>query len=73
MYFVVSVPPEEIHIYDEHHADIAIMLGPYNEGSDVNLVCEVKGGKYAACFVISSGIQERETSQKECREQLKYQ
>lgn len=45
MYSFVSVPPEEIHIYDEHHADIAIMLGPYNEGSDVNLVCEVKGGE----------------------------
>lgn len=46
LFFFVPVPPEEIHIYDEHHADIAIMLGPYNEGNDVNLVCEVKGGEY---------------------------
>ncbi|KAL1513906.1 hypothetical protein ABEB36_003245 [Hypothenemus hampei] len=43
--FTVIVPPEKIHIYDEKRIDKSVLLGPYNEGSDVNLLCEVKGGK----------------------------
>lgn len=42
----LSVPPERIHIYDDKRVDKTILLGPYNEGSDVNLLCEVKGGKW---------------------------
>ncbi|KAG5882968.1 hypothetical protein JTB14_037321 [Gonioctena quinquepunctata] len=41
----IIVPPEHIHIYDGQHQDKSILIGPYNEGSDVNLVCEVKGGR----------------------------
>ncbi|XP_063921437.1 contactin-1 [Zophobas morio] len=43
--FTVIVPPEKIHIYDDKRVDKTILLGPYNEGSDVNLLCEVKGGR----------------------------
>lgn len=43
--FFVSVPPESIRIYDDHRVDKSILLGPYNEGTDVNLLCEVRGGK----------------------------
>lgn len=41
-----SVPPSEIHIYDDKRIEKTILLGPYNEGSDLNLICEVKGGTY---------------------------
>lgn len=44
------MPPEKIHIYDDKRVDKTILLGPYNEGSDVNLLCEVKGGK---CYLIN--------------------
>ncbi|XP_076260413.1 sidestep IV transmembrane protein isoform X2 [Rhynchophorus ferrugineus] len=43
--FTVIVPPEKIHIYDDKRIDKSVLLGPYNEGSDVNLLCEVKGGR----------------------------
>lgn len=43
--FTVIVPPEKIHIYDENRVDKTILLGPYTEGADVNLVCEVRGGR----------------------------
>ncbi|KAJ8981823.1 hypothetical protein NQ317_007409 [Molorchus minor] len=39
------IPPEKIHIYDDHRVDKSLILGPYNEGSDVSLLCEVKGGR----------------------------
>ncbi|XP_060536558.1 neural cell adhesion molecule 1 isoform X2 [Cylas formicarius] len=43
--FTVIVPPEKIHIYDDKRIDKVVLLGPYNEGTDVNLLCEVKGGR----------------------------
>ncbi|XP_018570338.1 nephrin, partial [Anoplophora glabripennis] len=43
--FTVIVPPESIRIFDDHRVDKSILLGPYNEGTDVNLLCEVKGGR----------------------------
>lgn len=45
-----AVPPEKIHIYDDKRVDKTIILGPYNEGSDVNLLCEVKGGRLPLNF-----------------------
>ncbi|XP_044745914.1 nephrin isoform X2 [Coccinella septempunctata] len=43
--FTVIVPPSKIHIYDDKRIEKTILLGPYNEGSDLNLICEVKGGR----------------------------
>ncbi|KAL3285909.1 hypothetical protein HHI36_000427, partial [Cryptolaemus montrouzieri] len=40
-----TVPPSRIHIYDDRRIEKTILLGPYNEGSDLNLICEVKGGR----------------------------
>nr|CAD7423126.1 unnamed protein product [Timema monikensis] len=37
------VPPERPVIYDAKRRDMTKILEPYNEGSDVNLICEVKG------------------------------
>lgn len=52
--FSFTVPPEKIHIYDDKRIDKSVLLGPYNEGSDVNLLCEVRGGKYSLiCLNIS--------------------
>nr|CAD7586356.1 unnamed protein product [Timema genevievae] len=41
----VIVPPEKPVIYDAKRRDMTKILEPYNEGSDVNLICEVKGGR----------------------------
>ncbi|KAH1007600.1 hypothetical protein HUJ04_004812 [Dendroctonus ponderosae] len=43
--FTVVVPPEKIHIFDDKRIDKSVLLGPYNEGSDVSLLCEVRGGR----------------------------
>lgn len=43
--FYFTVPPKSLVIYDEKRRDIATLLQPYNEGSDVNLICEADGGK----------------------------
>ncbi|CAH1987501.1 unnamed protein product [Acanthoscelides obtectus] len=43
--FLVSVPPEKIHIYDDNRLDKSVLLGPYNEGATVNLLCVVRGGR----------------------------
>ncbi|CAG2057964.1 unnamed protein product [Timema podura] len=39
----LRVPPEKPVIYDAKRRDMTKILEPYNEGSDVNLICEVKG------------------------------
>jgi len=49
---LVSVPPEKLLILDDkgtiipHH-----ILGPYNEGSSVNITCIAIGGKSPACEI----------------------
>lgn len=40
-----AVPPERPVIFDGKRRDRTKLLEPYNEGSDVVLVCEVTGGK----------------------------
>ncbi|CAG9813040.1 unnamed protein product [Phaedon cochleariae] len=42
--FTIIVPPTKIFIYDDHRIEKSNLVGPYNEGSDVNLICEVRGG-----------------------------
>lgn len=41
----VSVPPSRPTIYDGQRRDRTKLVEPYNEGSDVMLICEVEGGK----------------------------
>ncbi|CAB3374611.1 Hypothetical predicted protein [Cloeon dipterum] len=41
----VIVPPERPVIFDAIRRDRAKILEPYNEGSDVHLICEVSGGR----------------------------
>ncbi|XP_066995324.2 neural cell adhesion molecule 2 [Anabrus simplex] len=41
----VIVPPERLVIYDAKRRDRTQLIEPYNEGNDVSLVCEVKGGR----------------------------
>ncbi|GLV36530.1 sidestep IV [Carabus blaptoides fortunei] len=43
--FTVIVPPERPVIYDGKRRDRSNLLEPYNEGADVNLICEVVGGR----------------------------
>lgn len=40
----VTVPPGRPVIYDGKRRDKTKLIEPYNEGSDVVLVCEVEGG-----------------------------
>lgn len=32
-------------IYDEKRRDVATLSEPYNEGSNINLICEAEGGE----------------------------
>ncbi|XP_012285308.1 hemicentin-2 [Orussus abietinus] len=41
----VIVPPDRPVILDGTTRDVSRIEEPYNEGSDVNLICEVRGGK----------------------------
>ncbi|XP_064471420.1 hemicentin-2-like [Ornithodoros turicata] len=40
----VIVPPDEVIIVDEYGQRLMDVIGPYNEGSTVLLVCEAEGG-----------------------------
>jgi hypothetical protein len=41
----VTVPPSKPVIFDAKRRDRTKLLEPYNEGTDVHLICEVTGGK----------------------------
>ncbi|XP_039283060.1 hemicentin-1 isoform X2 [Nilaparvata lugens] len=41
----VIVPPDKPIIFDGKRRDRTKVLEPYNEGSDINLICEVSGGR----------------------------
>ncbi|XP_066601874.1 neural cell adhesion molecule 1 [Prorops nasuta] len=45
MNLTVIVPPSRPVILDGATKDVSRIEEPYNEGSDVNLICEVRGGK----------------------------
>lgn len=42
---VLTVPPEEPRIFDAQGKEIAQMAGPFREGYELFLCCQVKGGK----------------------------
>lgn len=44
MSFVVSVPPQKPKILNERGEMIQSLAGPYDEGTDIVLLCEVRGG-----------------------------
>lgn len=50
----VTVPPERPVIYDARRRDRTKLIEPYNEGSDVTLMCEVTGGKYFLLALVHS-------------------
>ena len=37
----VIVPPEKPRIFDDHHKEVRLKLGPYNLGDTVTITCEV--------------------------------
>lgn len=41
----ILVPPSRPTIYDAKRRDRTKLVEPYNEGSNVLLICEVEGGK----------------------------
>ncbi|XP_049877561.1 hemicentin-1-like [Pectinophora gossypiella] len=43
--FTVIIPPERPTIYDAKRRDRTKLVEPYNEGSNVLLICEVTGGR----------------------------
>lgn len=45
MHAVRTVPPSKPVIRDATTRNISRIEEPYNEGSDVNLICEVEGGR----------------------------
>lgn len=47
MFFVLilSVPPEEPRIFDAQGKEISQVAGPFREGYELFLSCQVNGGK----------------------------
>lgn len=39
-----SVPPHQLLLYDKMGRDVSGVVGPLEEGSDLVLTCEVRGG-----------------------------
>lgn len=51
-FFFVSVPPESVIILDSKGVTIEDhTLGPYNEGSGINITCVAIGGKSFPVFI----------------------
>lgn len=45
-YCIIAVPPENVLILNEKGVHIPhYILGPYNEGSSINITCVSTGGK----------------------------
>lgn len=42
---IVSVPPHQLLLYDNSGRDVTGIVGPLEEGTDLVLTCEVRGGK----------------------------
>lgn len=45
MFSFVLVPPHQLLVYDNSGRDVSGVVGPMEEGSDLILTCEVRGGK----------------------------
>lgn len=43
--FSVSVPPNQLIVYDISGREVTSVVGPLTEDSDLVLTCEVRGGK----------------------------
>jgi len=41
----ISVPPEEPRIFDAQGKEISQMAGPFREGYELFLCCQVRGGE----------------------------
>ena len=43
---MILVPPEEPRIIDRNGDEIYSVIGPYEEGDNLYVTCEVSGGKF---------------------------
>ena len=48
--FAFTVPPDEPRIFDTHGKEITHIAGPFREGQEFFLSCQVNGGKLFICF-----------------------
>lgn len=48
----VTVPANQLIIYDVSGHELSDIAGPMKEGSDLVLICEVRGGKNVLMFHI---------------------
>lgn len=46
IFICIPVPPEEPRIFDAQGKEISQMAGPFREGYELFLCCQVRGGKY---------------------------
>lgn len=44
-YIFVTVPPHQLILYDKSGRDVSGVVGPLEEGNELVLICEVRGGK----------------------------
>jgi hypothetical protein len=52
-FLCVTVPPEKLVIVDEEGTERTSVVGPYSEGADLALRCDVYGGKYACHALVT--------------------
>lgn len=54
--FVSIVPPHSVQITDDDGHKLKNVIGPYDEGAYLSLLCEAEGGKYyLLCNIIILG------------------
>lgn len=44
-FILFLVPPHQMLVYDNSGRDVSGVVGPMEEGADLILTCEVRGGK----------------------------
>lgn len=49
--FSVSVPPHQLLLYDNSGRDVTGAVGPMEEGTDLVLSCEVRGGECILYYI----------------------
>lgn len=71
IHFPVTVPPERLSILDENGGAhiLHYILGPYTEGSSVNITCVATGGENQSIFFFlsaSSTFEDKHERQSDC-------
>ena len=54
VFFVCAVPPEEPQIADTDGNELKGLIGPFNEGEELRLVCTTNGGNHPIDYYLTN-------------------